>query len=315
MAKTDIGGRSCYRLATVVLILCSILRVDATADFRVCQQSNKPVYTAYTYYDQRERGFFIVGWFEIPPGSCRSLHLGDVRGHEFRLYGETTGGTVKWSGPHDHCVERPKGFRIKNRGQSCAKTEGFTSIRTGNYSDFTYTLRADNNNPSIDNSPTINPPDDNQTDATSGSQLSEADEEHYEGTGEGGEVGEGSQSNGGATCTDACLYQAVFARAVVFDHPRNGRVYVHLNNGNFYLMRSNSASGAMLGEGGKWSVRGSQLCIDTAINERSFVGCGEFRLGQGYGLVQDRHAEWDHPFAIGLPVKLSKFSYESQSSP
>lgn len=119
------------------------------------------------------------------------------------------------------------------------------------------------------------------------------------------EEGEGADYSG-VSDQDSYIFNAIFGMAVVFDHPNNGRVFLYPSNGGNYLMRSNTPSGQPLGEGGKWHVEQGQLCIDTAIKYPPFASCAEFRVSDG------RNAEWDHPFAVGLPITIMSIEESKQ---
>jgi len=132
-----------------VLFLCVLLEAglayQAEAHFRVCHKADQDVMVAYSYYDQRENGWYVAGWYKIPPRSCTKLHIGNVRGNMFYVYAEIPGTSFKWTGDKQLCVKRPDAFRIRAVGQTCDETQKYQEVRTGKYSNYTYTLtvRAD----------------------------------------------------------------------------------------------------------------------------------------------------------------------------
>ena len=96
---------------------------------------------AYSYFDQRENGWYVAGWYDIAPHKCKTLYTGNVRGNTFYVYAEIPDTSFKWTGDLQLCVKRPEAFRIRATGQSCDETQLYQAVRTGKYSNYTYTLQ------------------------------------------------------------------------------------------------------------------------------------------------------------------------------
>lgn len=275
--------RAFFRLTQIVAI--AAMTLPASADFKVCHQADQVVDLAYSYFDKQNRGWVVAGWFSIAPRSCRSLSVGDVRGSKFYIYGEVAGDSYRWSGSTSICIERPNAFRITNTKRACGETAKFIEVNTGGYSDYTYTMtvtpsekraiasRIGGSSQQSDRSSSDDKPDD----APSGSSQSDS---------------EASKSE--VRASDDQIRQAVSDMAVVIQHPVNGKLYFYPDRSGWYLMRLNTAQGQPLGEGGRWSARDGQLCIDTALKKPEFTGCGDFKLLGG------NRVSWDHDYTTGL---------------
>ncbi len=121
----------------------------AYADLRICNQTANVVSVALGY--RAERGWMSEGWWQTPPGDCRTLYQGDLQRRFYYLYAvdDIAGGA--WDGQVFMCT-RDETFTIFGVEDCLARgyeRTGFFEIDTQNRTDWTMQLTENAGAPNV----------------------------------------------------------------------------------------------------------------------------------------------------------------------
>src|SRR5262249_43840065 len=129
---THAAGRRAVRrraaLSVAVLLAAMSIRAQpAHAGFRICNQSDLTIETAYGYNDGR-RGWVAEGWWKVAPSKCVELTHRDLSTRYYYVYARDTDGgrLAEWEGDTPFCVDH-KAFTLyqarygKNNEADCAR--------------------------------------------------------------------------------------------------------------------------------------------------------------------------------------------------
>ena len=146
-------------LVPSILIASVFITTPATADFRICNKTGNRVGIAIGYKTEKE--WISEGWWNIKPGKCESIFLGNLSGRYYYVHAIDYDKGGVWAGKAFLCTSK-KLFTIKGiencKGRGYRNT-GFFEVDTGNESDWTVNL-TDNDNGSGDLPITPNGKDD-----------------------------------------------------------------------------------------------------------------------------------------------------------
>jgi uncharacterized membrane protein len=121
----------------------------AQAELRVCNETANLISVALGY--RAERGWMSEGWWQTPPGDCRTLYQGDLQRRFFYLYAVDDIGGGAWDGQVFMCT-RDETFTIFGVEDCLARgyeRTGFFEIDTQNRSDWTLQLTESAGIPSV----------------------------------------------------------------------------------------------------------------------------------------------------------------------
>ena len=128
------------RHVLAAMTLC-LVALPAQAGFHVCNKAPREVKVALGYFD----GVIWAsrGWWNIPPGTCRTLIDRSLDSRFYYLYASDNS-TGIWDGKRVFCVASASDtFQIKGRGDCEAHgfdRRGFFEIDTGQTRDYTQNL-------------------------------------------------------------------------------------------------------------------------------------------------------------------------------
>ena len=114
--------------------------VPAHADLRICNETANILSVALGY--RAERGWMSEGWWQTPPGDCRTLYQGDLQRRFYYLYAVDDIGGGAWDGQVFMCT-RDETFTIFGVEDCLARgyeRTGFFEIDTQNRTDWTLQL-------------------------------------------------------------------------------------------------------------------------------------------------------------------------------
>lgn len=112
----------------------------AHADLRICNETSNLVSVSLGY--RAERGWMSEGWWQAPPGDCRTLYQGDLERRFYYLYAVDDIGGGAWDGSVFMCT-RDETFTIFGVEDCLARgyeRTGFFEIDTQNRTDWTMQL-------------------------------------------------------------------------------------------------------------------------------------------------------------------------------
>lgn len=112
----------------------------AYADLRICNETANILSVALGY--RAERGWMSEGWWQTPPGDCRTLYQGDLQRRFYYLYAVDDIGGGAWDGQVFMCT-RDETFTIFGVEDCLARgyeRTGFFEIDTQNRTDWTLQL-------------------------------------------------------------------------------------------------------------------------------------------------------------------------------
>ncbi|MBJ3786780.1 DUF1036 domain-containing protein [Devosia sediminis] len=121
----------------------------AQAELRVCNETANLISVALGY--RAERGWMSEGWWQAPPGDCRTLYQGDLQRRFYYLYAVDDIGGGAWDGQVFMCT-RDETFTIFGVEDCLARgyeRTGFFEIDTQNRSDWTLQLTENAGEPSV----------------------------------------------------------------------------------------------------------------------------------------------------------------------
>ncbi len=125
------------------------MATPAHAELRVCNETANLVSLALGY--RAERGWMSEGWWQAPPGDCRTIYQGDLQRRFYYLYAVDDIGGGAWDGQVFMCT-RDETFTIFGVEDCLARgyeRTGFFEIDTQNRSDWTLQLTENAGAPSI----------------------------------------------------------------------------------------------------------------------------------------------------------------------
>ena len=141
------------RLASTLLIAAFggllATATPAHAELRVCNETANLVSLALGY--RAERGWMSEGWWQAPPGDCRTIYQGDLQRRFYYLYAVDDIGGGAWDGQVFMCT-RDETFTIFGVEDCLARgyeRTGFFEIDTQNRTDWTLQLTESAGAPSI----------------------------------------------------------------------------------------------------------------------------------------------------------------------
>lgn len=143
-----------FRLGPLLLPLVSaglfvFPAAPAYADLRICNQTANVVSVALGY--RAERGWMSEGWWQTPPGDCRTLYQGDLQRRFYYLYAVDDIGGGAWDGQVFMCT-RDETFTIFGVEDCLARgyeRTGFFEIDTQNRTDWTMQLTENAGAPNV----------------------------------------------------------------------------------------------------------------------------------------------------------------------
>lgn len=121
----------------------------AYADLRICNQTANVVSVSLGY--RAERGWMSEGWWQTPPGDCRTLYQGDLQRRFYYLYAVDDIGGGAWDGQVFMCT-RDETFTIFGVEDCLARgyeRTGFFEIDTQNRTDWTMQLTENAGAPNV----------------------------------------------------------------------------------------------------------------------------------------------------------------------
>ena len=122
-----------------VFVGFSLAAAPASADFEVCNNSDKAVFVAVGHWDNYSH--VTQGWRIAMPGTCQITYPGDLEWQWYYVYARTAydefGNYEAWSGDYLLCIHWPNGFTIVGK-EGC--DTGFFEIDTGLSKTFTFNL-------------------------------------------------------------------------------------------------------------------------------------------------------------------------------
>lgn len=121
----------------------------AYADLRICNQTANVVSVSLGY--RAERGWLSEGWWQTPPGDCRTLYQGDLQRRFYYLYAVDDIGGGAWDGQVFMCT-RDETFTIFGVEDCLARgyeRTGFFEIDTQNRTDWTMQLTENAGAPNV----------------------------------------------------------------------------------------------------------------------------------------------------------------------
>ena len=125
------------------------MALPARAELRVCNDTANLISVALGY--RAERGWMSEGWWQTPPGDCRSIYQGDLQRRFYYLYAVDDIGGGAWDGQVFMCT-RDETFTIFGVEDCLARgyeRTGFFEIDTQNRTDWTLQLTESAGVPSI----------------------------------------------------------------------------------------------------------------------------------------------------------------------
>jgi len=134
-----------FRLGLTLLPLLAgsfffLAPAPAFADLRICNETSNVVSVSLGY--RAERGWMSEGWWQTPPGDCRTLYQGDLARRFYYLYAVDDIGGGAWDGQVFMCT-RDETFTIFGVEDCLARgyeRTGFFEIDTQNRTDWTLQL-------------------------------------------------------------------------------------------------------------------------------------------------------------------------------
>ena len=121
----------------------------ARADLRICNETANLVSVSMGY--RAERGWMSEGWWQAPPGDCRTIYQGDLQRRFYYLYAVDDIGGGAWDGQVFMCT-RDETFTIFGVEDCLARgyeRTGFFEIDTQNRTDWTLQLTENAGEPSV----------------------------------------------------------------------------------------------------------------------------------------------------------------------
>ncbi len=124
------------RLALPLALVLAALPVPAQAGFSLCNDTTAPISAALAHHDGA--GWVSLGWWSVPPGTCRPLLEGDLIARYYYLHAEHLGPGGGWTGDSMFCIGEGS-FTARGRGQCESRglvSAGFFEVDTGSSKDF-----------------------------------------------------------------------------------------------------------------------------------------------------------------------------------
>jgi uncharacterized membrane protein len=121
----------------------------AQAELRVCNETGNLVSLSLGY--RAERGWMSEGWWQAPPGDCRTLYQGNLQRRFYYLYAVDDVGGGAWDGDVFMCT-RDETFTIFGVEDCLARgyeRTGFFEIDTQNRTDWTLQLTENAGAPAV----------------------------------------------------------------------------------------------------------------------------------------------------------------------
>lgn len=146
---TSIRLGSTVLLAGFAAFMAMAATSPARAELRVCNETANLISVALGY--RAERGWMSEGWWQTPPGDCRTLYQGDLQQRFYYLYAVDDIGGGAWDGQVFMCT-RDETFTIFGVEDCLARgyeRTGFFEIDTQNRSDWTLQLTESAGVPSV----------------------------------------------------------------------------------------------------------------------------------------------------------------------
>ncbi len=146
---TSLRFASTLTLAGFAGFMAMAATTPAHAELRVCNETANLISLALGY--RAERGWMSEGWWQAPPGDCRTLYQGDLQRRFYYLYAVDDIGGGAWDGQVFMCT-RDETFTIFGVEDCLARgyeRTGFFEIDTQNRSDWTLQLTENAGAPSV----------------------------------------------------------------------------------------------------------------------------------------------------------------------
>ncbi|WP_082561217.1 DUF1036 domain-containing protein [Devosia sp. Root685] len=143
MTNGPLLHRFCLGSTLLPLLACGFFLspvVPAYADLRICNETANILSVSLGY--RAERGWMSEGWWQTPPGDCRTLYQGDLQRRFYYLYAVDDIGGGAWDGQVFMCT-RDETFTIFGVEDCLARgyeRTGFFEIDTQNRTDWTLQL-------------------------------------------------------------------------------------------------------------------------------------------------------------------------------
>ncbi|WP_375599471.1 DUF1036 domain-containing protein [Devosia sp. Naph2] len=141
------------RFGSTLLLACLAgllaMATPARAELRICNETANLISVALGY--RAERGWMSEGWWQAPPGDCRTIYQGDLARRFYYLYAVDDIGGGSWDGQVFMCT-RDETFTIFGVEDCLARgyeRTGFFEIDTQNRTDWTLQLTESAGAPSI----------------------------------------------------------------------------------------------------------------------------------------------------------------------
>lgn len=138
--------------STLLLSALAGLAVTATpaqAELRICNETANLISVSLGY--RADRGWMSEGWWQAPPGDCRTLYQGDLERRFYYLYAVDDVGGGAWDGDVFMCT-RDETFTIFGVEDCLARgyeRTGFFEIDTQNRTDWTLQLTENAGAPAV----------------------------------------------------------------------------------------------------------------------------------------------------------------------
>lgn len=136
-------------LIGAMLASLALFPTPARADLQICNETTNLVSVALGY--RAERGWMSEGWWQAPPGDCRTLYQGDLERRFYYIFAVDDIGGGAWDGSVFMCT-RDETFTIFGVEDCLARgyeRTGFFEIDTQNRTDWTLQLTENAGGPAV----------------------------------------------------------------------------------------------------------------------------------------------------------------------